>query len=606
MATSLSPRDPNSYSCPEDWETSHVDIEWNVNFEKRILEGRVDLTLEKRAGGEILFLDTRDLQIKNVSAKDGTKFRYKLHDPIASFGSKLEIFFAPIVAKSTVVVRVEYETSPECSALQWLNPQQTAGKKHPYVFSQCQAIHARSLLPCQDSPGVKATYSASVRAPEQLQVLMSAIRESDVSERTIHRFDQPVPIPSYLIALAVGAVEFRKISDRCGVWTEKETLDAAEFEFSETEAFLTTGESLMGPYVWERYDLLVLPPSFPFGGMENPCLTFVTPTLLAGDRSLSNVVAHEIAHSWTGNLVTNRNFEHFWLNEGFTVFLERKIVGRLMGENYRHFQALIGWKELVDSINTIGVDSPLTNLVVDLKGVDPDDAFSTVPYEKGHAFLFYLENLVGGADVFEPFLKTYIEKFSKKSVDTNQWKEFFLEYFSVLISDDRLAEIDWNAWLYTPGLPPVVPKFDDSLAIECKLLCERWIAQNDDFAHLVAMEMTSLQMCYFLSQLLECGQTLSIEAFEALTTSYSLLESRNSEIKFRWIRLGIRSRWSEIVPHALKFVSEQGRMKFVRPVFRDLYGWLEMRQRAVDKYQEIKNEMMHVTAAMVAKDLKQI
>lgn len=302
-----------------------------------------------------------------------------------------------------VVIEISFETSPKSSALQWLTPEQTSGKEHPYLFSQCQAIHCRAILPCQDTPSVKLTYSAEVSVPKELVALMSAIRDGEAPDpedpsRKIYRFSQKVPIPCYLIALVVGALESRQIGPRTLVWSEKEQVEKSAYEFSETESMLKIAEDLGGPYVWGQYDLLVLPPSFPYGGMENPCLTFVTPTLLAGDKSLSNVIAHEISHSWTGNLVTNKTWDHFWLNEGHTVYLERHICGRLFGEKFRHFHALGGWGELQNSIKTFGDTHPFTKLVVDLTNVDPDVAYSSVPYEKGFALLFYLEQLLGGPE----------------------------------------------------------------------------------------------------------------------------------------------------------------------------------------------------------------
>ena len=295
-------------------------------------------------------------------------------------------------------IRVSYSTTSGSTALEWLSPEQTAGKQHPFLFSQCEAIHCRSMIPCQDSPSVKATYSAEMKAPSALTVLMSGIREGEPEPvdggLAVTRWKQEVPIQSYLIAIAVGALESRKIGPRSQVWAEASVVDQSAFDFSETETMLQKAEELCGPYVWGIYDVLVLPPSFPFGGMENPCLTFATPTLLSGDKSNADVIAHEIAHSWTGNLVTNVNFEHFWLNEGFTVFTERKIVGRMHGEPARHFSAILGWKDLQVGGSSLGVclndllaiqetvevvmgpTNPFTALVPRLAGADPDDAFS--------------------------------------------------------------------------------------------------------------------------------------------------------------------------------------------------------------------------------------
>lgn len=376
-------------------------------------------------------------------------------DLVPDIGSKLTIDL-PTKTDGEIVLVIHYKTASTASGLQWLSAKQTSGKKHPFVFSQCQAIHARSIVPCQDTPSVKFTYNAIVRHSPELTALMSAIRLSN--ETGVTRFEQIVPIPSYLLAIAVGDLYSKRVGKRSHVWAEKSVVDEAAEEFSDTEAFIETAEAICGPYLWKVYDLLVMPKSFPFGGMENPCLTFLTPTIIAGDKSLVDVVAHEISHSWTGNLVTNANFEHFWLNEGFTVFVEQKIIGRLRGSQYRDFHALHGLSELKDTINNQLKDEPeLTKLVVDLSNVGPDDAFSTVPYMKGSTFLRYLEELFGGAEIFEPFLKKYLDKFKYQSILTKDFQRYVYEYFYDKIPD-KLEQVDWDKWLYSEGMPIIIPK----------------------------------------------------------------------------------------------------------------------------------------------------
>ncbi|KAK7065806.1 Leukotriene A-4 hydrolase [Halocaridina rubra] len=367
---------------------------------------------------------------------------------------------------------------------------------------------------------------------------------------------------------------------------------------------LATAESLCGEYVWGQYDLLVLPPSFPYGGMENPCLTFVTPTLLAGDRSLADVVIHEISHAWTGNLITNAQWKHFWLNEGFTMFVQRKIEGRMYSEPVRSFSAIGGWKDLADCIHTRGAKDLLTCLIPDLTGVDPDDAFSTVPYEKGHTFLLYLETLVGGPNEFEPFLKAYLDKFKYKSITSDIFKDFLLEYF--LDKKKIFDSVDWDAWLHTPGMPPIKPEFDYTLAKECTKLCQQWVEWNPSspcpFTSEDLTSFSSNQVREWLAQLLE-RDSLPIIKLEKMEELYRMSSKNNSEIKFRWLRLGLKSHWENCVETALQFVTEQGRMKFVRPIYRDLYAWKEMRPRAISTFRTNKDTMMHVAAYVVAKDL---
>ncbi|PVD24845.1 hypothetical protein C0Q70_15331 [Pomacea canaliculata] len=460
------------------------------------------------------------------------------------------------------------------------------------------AIHARSFVPCQDTPAVKFTYTAKVSAPKGITVLMSAVRLQPVAcegdnSQLIHQFEQRVPIPSYLLAIVAGDLESRVIGPR-----------------SNTEKMLQTAEDLLGDYVWGQYDLLILPPSFPFGGMENPCLTFVTPTLLAGDRSLADVVAHEIAHSWTGNLVTNSTFQDFWLNEGHTVFVERKIISRLHGgEPLRTLLASEGWKALQETINQLykANEPQYTRLIPDLRGVDPDEAFSIVPYEKGCALLFYLEDLLGGPDIFEPFLRAYVNHFKFKSISATEWKDFLFGYFKRETDQEKLRGVDWQKWFYAEGMPPIHPQYDTSLALPCEQLSTRWLTASDaDLTMFLSSDFeqfSSLQKRIFISLLLEAKSPLTVPKLKQMESLYHLSKIKNSEIRFRWLRLCVKGQWEEAIPSALEFVTEQGRMKFVRPLYRDLYEWEASRQRAINNFLEHEREMHNTTAKLVAKDL---
>ncbi len=295
----------------------------------------------------------RDLKIEAISIKSTAgkiPLRFDVTDTVPEIGSKLTIEL-PTRVDGKLIVAIKYETSPEASGLQWLTAEQTLGKRGPYLFSQSQPIRVRSFLPCQDTPAVKFTYNATLMHPSNITVLMGAIRQN--CSKGVTKYEQKIPIPSYSVAIAAGILVSRDVGPRSKVWAEAEQIDEAAEEFSGTEHLLKTAESICGPYVWKQYDLLVLPPSFPYGGSENPCLTFVTPTILAGDKSLVDVVAHEISHSWTGNLVTNMNHEHFWLNEGFTVFVEGKIMGRLYGDKFRDFFSIHQLSELWDTVRSL-------------------------------------------------------------------------------------------------------------------------------------------------------------------------------------------------------------------------------------------------------------
>ncbi|CAG5126743.1 unnamed protein product [Candidula unifasciata] len=608
--------DPSTYAETDKVTISSLFWDVSVDFITQTISGYAHLTVDKKIEDvHSLVLDVRDLTVESVCMKDtGKACQFEISNPRNfTFGSKLTITIGSFVEKSFTII-IKYATSPKSSALQWLRPEQTAGKRQPYLFSQCQAIHARSLLPCQDTPAVKFSYTAQVRAPREITVLMSAVR--DVTEPVadssdlVTKFSMAIPIPSYLLAIVAGDVECRQIGPRSRVWSEKEMVDAAAAEFSETEEMLQTAESLMGPYIWKVYDLLVLPPSFPYGGMENPCLTFVTPTLLAGDKSLADVIAHEISHSWTGNLVTNKTPEHFWLNEGHTRFVERMILARLHGEPYRQLHSYQGWKSLqseVDTLTKTGKEQ-FTKLVPDLTGVDPDDAFSTVPYEKGFALLHYLQTLLGGPAVFEPFLKAYINNFKYKSINTQDWKQFLYEYFSSEEDNIKLNTVDWEVWFHGLGMPPYEPSYDLSLADPSNNLARRWIEQSDDALDVFSPEdinsLPSILVREFLSQLVLQEPPLSLIKVKHLEHVYAFNRVRNSETRFKWLSLCIKVKWEDCVPHVLNFLNEQGRMKFVRPLYRDLYAWEFARPLAVANFKMHKEEMHNTTAGLVAKDLK--
>jgi leukotriene-A4 hydrolase len=477
---------------------------------------------------------------------------------------------------------------------------------------QCEAIHARSLFPCQDTPAVKTPYSATVRAPSWCIALMSALQQGEGScagdIRTV-QWSQPVPVPSYLVALAAGELESREISPRVKIWAEPSVVEAAAFEFSETEAFLTTAESLTLPYVWGRYDVLCLPPSFPYGGMENPCLTFATPTLLAGDKSLADVIAHEIAHSWTGNLVTNVTWEHFWLNEGWTMWLQRKIMARVKKNNNNlKLCAQIGYKCLEDDTALFGAENKFTQLVWPLTGEDPDEAFSGIPYEKGFNLLYYLESLVGSAE-FEAFAKEYLNHFKYKTVSSGEFREYFCTHFD---SVSAVKQLKWDNLFYSKGMPEHVPDFTNPLSESAVYLAEKWISwstksevpwgvsEND------LEGWSSQQKCVFFETLLKHSQQvepLSLEILSRLDLAYQFTSCNNSELKYRWQLLCLLSEADWILPHVVAFITSQGRMKFVRPLYRSLHN-SRVGVTAARETFEANHEMYHpIAKKMIASDL---
>lgn len=607
--------DPCSFSNPDLFQIDHASIYWTVDFESKTFKGHVKFQMKLNPDRQVItsdaiILDTRDLKIHKVSEEvTKTELEFQLGEYSKNFGTALKISLKnleKVSERDSLVLVVEYETSPNASALQWLGAMATCGKELPYLFSQCQAIHARSIMPCQDTCYVKFTYDAVVNVQSPLVAVMSAVQagSKDLGDRIEYSFVQKIRIPSYLLAIVVGALVSKRIGPRSHVWTEKEQIDKAAYEFAEVEVMLKDAEELLGEYVWGTYDLLVLPPTFPYGGMENPNLTFVTPTLLAGDRSLASVVQHEITHSWTGNLVTNKNWEHFWLNEGFTRFIEQKLVGIFnKSEQCRQFECIEGWRHLIEDVKSFGETSVLTQLVTVLKDTDPDDAFSSIPYEKGQTMLFYLEELLGGPEVFNKYLKAHIAHFKGLSFDSDEWKDYLYEYFK----DQKaiLDQIDWNTWLHKPGMPPYTPKFDQTLANQViklseKLYNEDVTGQDPSFA-----AFSSSQKRELLGQLLD-KDPLSQYKMVALDSYYKFGSTQNAEILFKWLRLGIKAKWQPIIEPALKFMRDQGRMKFTRPVYKDLFTWDDSRDLAIKNFQAQRPYMHQTTASLVEKDLEAI
>lgn len=461
-------QDVSSYSNFDKIRQDKIKIEARIDFKEKKFTGRVDISFTILDHQETrIILDSHSLEIYSVREKSsGKEMKWSLYDENAdkkALGTPLVILLDDN-SKDNVEISIEYSAGESSAAIQWLTPEQTLNKKHPFMFAQCEAILARSLLPCQDSPSVKVTVEAKLIADNPLVALFAGVEVGKSligNNLTAYEYVQNIPIPTYLIALACGELEYGKLSERCGVWTEIGLRDKAVWEFENTEQYLKTAEEYLTPYVWGIYNILVLPFSFPYGGMENPCLTFVTPALLAGDRSMTNVIAHEIAHSWTGNLVTNKDWVNFWMNEGFTMFMERKIIELMYGEDMALLDANVGKGELKYAIELFGVDHTFTSLNPELENIDPDDAFSVVPYEKGYTFIYYLETLVGKEN-FRKILQAYILKYSLKSISHEEFRETFEENVKLIYADkaeEILHKVEWDKWIKTRGYPIIDVEF---------------------------------------------------------------------------------------------------------------------------------------------------
>ena len=566
------PGDPHSYAAEAKGRVTHLQLELEVDFDRRQLFGAASWHLA-RPGAAALVLDTRDLHIESVLL-DGTApavFTLGPEKPVLGRGLRIELL------PDTRTVTVRYHTAPGAAALQWLRPEQTAGRQ-PFLFTQSQAILARTWLPCQDSPGIRFTYEATVRVPPGLLALMSAENPQQPDTGGRYHFRMTQPIPSYLMALAVGDLAFAPLSARTGIYAEPATLAKAAFEFADLEKMVGAAEELYGPYQWDRYDLLVLPPSFPFGGMENPKLTFVTPTILAGDRSLTSLVAHELAHSWSGNLVTNANWDSFWLNEGFTVYFERRIMEHLYGRPYAEMLYVLGHEALLDTIAELGATSPDTHLRLHLTARDPDEGMTEIAYEKGCALLLTLEHLIGRARL-DTFIKKYFARYQFQSIDTDT----FLSYLRTELLDDEPgleAQLQLAAWIDGPGLPPTaLPVASARFAVVEETLAQ--LAAGTSPANLPAASWSSHEWVHFLHGL---PPTLSAADLAGLDAAFHFTDSGNAEILVAWFPLALRAGYAPIANALRRFLLRVGRRKFLVPLYRALLAMPEGLARARELY----------------------
>ena len=554
--------DPHSYADDAQARTKHLRLHLAVDFATKRIEGRAVLVFAAPASGPF-DLDTKGLTISAVTGSAGNEVLFETfpEDPILGTRLRLKL------PAGTTEVLLRYHTSPDAIGLQWLDPEQTEGKKHPYLFSQCQAIHARTIVPCQDTARFRVTYHAEVTVPAPLSAVMSAGPSGVIEGKGTRTFlfDMPQPIPTYLLALAVGELESRDLSPRARVWAEPATVEKAAWEFAGIEEMIVKAEGLFGPYDWDRYDMLVLPPSFPYGGMENPRMTFLTPTLLAGDRSLVDVVAHELAHSWTGNLVTNATAEHFWLNEGFTVWAERRILEAIHGEEAATLGWAIGQKALEESVARFGADSPLTKLRTHLSGIDPDDAFSSIPYEKGARLVVLLERTVGRA-AWDAFLADYMKHFRFQSITTEEFFAFLEEKLP-----GTAAKVNADAWLHEAGLPANAPVFRSEKLEALTALAEGWEKGARPTNEQVAGWNPSETLLY----LQHLPRKLSAGDCAALDAAFGLSGKGNHELLVEWLTIAAGSDYEPAFGKVREVLSRVGRMKYLRP----LYGALGATER---------------------------
>ena len=564
ILTTADARDIHSYARPLEARVHHVALDLAVDFQAKRIGGTATLDIERRPEAKEIVLDDKKLEIEGITDRKGEPLTWKVGATDANLGAPLAVALRP----DTDRLVIRYKSAPDAEALQWLTPEQTAGKRRPYLFSQGQAILNRSWIPTQDSPGIRQSWEAKIRVPAGLTAVMSAPRAAKPLTQggeSIFEYRMDRNVPPYLIAIAVGDLAFKSLGPRSGVWTEPSMLDAAAAELADTKKMIDAAERLFGPYLWERYDMIVLPPSFPFGGMENQALTFLTPTFIAGDKSLVSLIAHELAHSWSGNLATNATWADFWLNEGMTTYAERRIVEAIYGPKAAAQQIALGVDSLNEEIETLGGASAAdTKLHVDLKGRSPDDGLTDIAYEKGAAVLRTIEWIVGRAR-FDAWLKGWFERHRFQPVTS---AIFLADLRQHLIKGDKALEqkLMLDRWVYQPGLPPNMVRPDPQAFAEV----DRAVAA---FARGGAPDTAawprwnSDERLRFLNKL---PRKLPKARLDALDRAFGLNGIRNMEVRFAWLDLAVGNRYDPAVPSLEQFLTTQGRRKFVRPLIKAL------------------------------------
>jgi len=558
--TAQTEKDPHTFAEPDKAVVTHLDLTIKVNFDTKQISGKASWSINNISKTDHIIFDTKLLDIQKVTVgadEKETKFSLGAADSI--LGKPLSIS----ISAADTLVTIYYTTSKDAGALQWLEPQQTSGKKFPFLFTQSEPILARSWVPSQDGPGIRFTYNAAVTVPKELLAVMSAENPQQKNADGVYHFIQTHPIPSYLLALAVGDIAFKKIDERTGVYAEPAMLEKAAWEFADMGKMVSAAEKLYGPYRWGRYDVLVLPPSFPYGGMENPNLTFATPTAIAGDRSLVSLVAHELAHSWSGNLVTNATWNDMWLNEGFTTYFQQRITEAVYGTAEAKMQEVLSRQSLDNVVAEKGATNKDTKLKGDYKGRNPDEGSSDIVYDKGYAFLRTVEAVVG-TERLDSFLKNYFNEFAFQSRNTEQ---FVAELNNKLIKGDTALanKIMVDEWVYQPGIPKnLAPSVsEDFNKIDSAIINLR----KAPVAGLHQRIKSTNELLYFISHL---PADLTVDEMASLDKEFTFTQSHNSEVQAVWYVLAIAHQYKPAYANIEKFLTEVGRRKFLVPLYKQM------------------------------------
>jgi len=570
--------DYHSYSNFKTVRTTHLHLDLVIDFSEKQLKGRVDHQISNVGGSDSIIFDTKDLDIEGVEV-DGKSADFVMSPSSDLLGTALRV---PVSAASKIV-SIYYSTSSDAEALMWLQPQQTLGKKFPFLFTQGEAILTRSWIPCQDSPGNRITYTADIKCDSNLMVVMSASNPTEKQVDGMYHFEMNQPIPTYLIAMAAGDIVFQSIGERTGVYAEPEDIAESAYEFADVEKMIEVAEELYGQYEWDRYDILVMPPSFPFGGMENPRLTFATPTIIAGDRSLVSLIAHELAHSWSGNLVTNATWDDFWLNEGFTVYFENRIMEAVYGKERSDILMAVRYLELLDVNGNIlaGAHPEDTKLKLDLKGRNPDDGMTRIAYVKGALFLQTIEDLVG-RNKFDEFIKGYFAEHKFQTLTT----EAFISYLNYFLLDPLNLEFNVNDWVYGKGIPDNAREISSAQFTKI----ENFVATIDvsvlaNDLRLDSMNWTTQEWVHFINKLPENGQVPLMIGIDQL---HQLKNCGNAEIMTAWFVKAIKNGYKGVREPMADFLIQIGRRKFLRPIYTELSKNVDDKDFALTVYKEAR------------------
>jgi leukotriene-A4 hydrolase len=609
--------DAHSYSNVHEIHTKHLHLDLDVNFDNKTIYGVARHEMVNN-GADTAIFDIKGLEIQKVTigkenSEKETDFMIGQWDKDSILGQPLLVTVKP----DSKFVNIYYKTTDRSEALDWLAPELTSGKKHPFVYTQGQAILTRSWIPVQDSPSNRITYSAKIKVPKELLPIMSASNPKGKNESGIYNFYMKQPIPCYLIALAVGDLTYRKLGPNSGVYSEPELIRASAFEFADLPKMVNAAERLYGKYLWDQYDLIVLPYSFPFGGMENPRLTFLNPTVIAGDRSLVSVVAHELAHSWSGNLVTNSSWNDFWLNEGFTVYFENRIMEELYGKEIADMLMLTEYHELQNELEEImNGDFPEdTKLKLSLDGRNPDDGMTQIAYVKGALFLKTLEHEVG-RKYFDEFLRAYFKTFEFKTINTEQ----FLEYLNKELLKKRNVAFNTEEWIYQEGLPENCIKLRSSRFDEVQNLADRFVSGEDIFAKKIKYVkvkgrkkkkkvVEQLSRDRYITQewqafIRRLPKDIPSERMKVLDANLNFRDWGNTEIMTEWYVLGINNGYQELKPSIEKFLKKIGRRKYLMPIYKALAKKPADKKWAKVVFESAKNNYHSVSRNTVEEILK--